>query len=137
MDWLLRQLGGFPVYRGERDQWAIRHAQKVLGRGRVLGIFPEGKRSKGKGLHAAKTGAAHLARGANCPIVPVAVHGTHLIARRFPRRSQVFIHIGKPIYPQEDESPLELIDRIMFSLADMLPAELRGIYASRPPGFPE
>ena len=45
MDWLLRQLGAFPVYRGEKDQWAMRHARVVLEHGQVLGMFPEGTRN--------------------------------------------------------------------------------------------
>jgi len=30
LDGLLRNLGAFPVIRGERDNWAIRHAEKIL-----------------------------------------------------------------------------------------------------------
>ncbi len=70
MDWLLRQLGGFPVYRGERDEWAMRHAQSVLEHGQVLGMFPEGSRNQGNGLRPAKTGIARLALATKAPIVP-------------------------------------------------------------------
>src|SRR6266498_2429145 len=66
VDVLLRNLSGFPVNRGEKDQWAMRHAAKVLNHGQVLGMFPEGKRSKGGGLSVAKTGTARLAIEANC-----------------------------------------------------------------------
>jgi 1-acyl-sn-glycerol-3-phosphate acyltransferase len=135
LDWVLRQLGGFPVYRGERDEWALRHAARVLESGQVLGIFPEGKRSKGQGLMPAKSGAARLALVARCPIVPVAVYGTQQIAQKFPRRSRVSIRLGPPVYPGRDESALSLTDRLMFSLAELLPAEARGVYARRPVGF--
>src|SRR5687768_7643635 len=30
MDLIIRNLSGFPVYRGEKDLWAMRHAAKVL-----------------------------------------------------------------------------------------------------------
>jgi 1-acyl-sn-glycerol-3-phosphate acyltransferase len=50
MDWMLRQMGGFPVYRGAHDEWAICHAEHVLEQGQVLGIFPEGTRNRGQGL---------------------------------------------------------------------------------------
>jgi 1-acyl-sn-glycerol-3-phosphate acyltransferase len=44
-----RNLGAFPVYRGERDEWAIMHSKRVLSAGQVLGMFPEGTRSRGRG----------------------------------------------------------------------------------------
>lgn len=135
VDALLRRLGGFPVNRSLGDEWAIRHAYQVLERGQVLGIFPEGKRSRGSGLRAAKTGAARFALHAGVPILPVAVVGTDLIFKRFPSRTKVTITVGVPIHPQLDESPLELTDRLMFTLAEMLPPRLRGAYAQKPPGF--
>jgi 1-acyl-sn-glycerol-3-phosphate acyltransferase len=135
LDPVLRRLGGFPVYRSTRDEWAIQHAQQILDRGMVLGIFPEGKRSQGRGLRAAKTGAARFALHADVPIVPLAVVGTDQMFANFPRRTKVNITIGEPIYPQHDESPLELTDRLMFTLAEMLPLRLRGVYSERPPGF--
>lgn len=135
LDPVLRRLGGFPVQRGARDEWAIQHALRVLDNGQVLGIFPEGKRSQGRGLRTAKTGAARFALQASVPIIPMAVVGTDQIFKRFPRRTRVVISIGDPIIPQRSESPLELTDRMMFTLAEMLPARLRGVYAEKPPGF--
>lgn len=135
LDVMLRYLGAFPVYRGEKDQWAIRHAEQVLEHDQVLAMFPEGTRSKGRGLRAGKTGAARLALHANCPILPVAVEGTHEMFKRFPRRTPVKITIGEPIYPEPGETTLGLTDRLMFTIAGMLPEELRGVYAKRPAGF--
>jgi 1-acyl-sn-glycerol-3-phosphate acyltransferase len=135
LDWILRRLGGFPVYRGAKDAWAIRHSEKVLEHGQVLGIFPEGTRNKGAGLRPAKTGAARLAQTAACPIVPVAIHGTQYLLKGFPRRTKVTITIGAPLYVDENETTLSLTDRMMFALADLLPPEARGAYRYRPPGF--
>jgi 1-acyl-sn-glycerol-3-phosphate acyltransferase len=135
LDWALRQLGGFPVYRGANDAWAIRHAERVLEHGLVLGIFPEGTRNKGQGLRPAKTGAARLALKLDCPIVPMAVHGTQYLFRNFPKRIPVKISIGEPIYAEHGETVLNLTDRMMFALADMLPPEARGAYRYRPAGF--
>jgi 1-acyl-sn-glycerol-3-phosphate acyltransferase len=131
LDYVLRQLGGFPVYRGAGDEWAIRHAEKVLARGQVLGIFPEGKRNKGSGLRPAKTGAARLAIGAGCPVVPMAVHGTQYMLHRFPTRTPLTLKVGAPLYPLPEEDPVELTERIMLSLAEMLPPESRGEYRKR------
>ena len=133
----IRDLGAFPVYRGEKDEWALRHAARVLEHGQVLGMFPEGKRSKGRGLGVAKTGSARLALDANCPIVPMAVVGTDNFFKRFPRRNHVIIKILPPVTPKLGETPLALMDRVMFALAKELPADMRGVYAEVPKGFEE
>ena len=136
MDWTLRQLGGFPVYRSAEDEWALRHAEQVLQAGEVLGMFPEGTRSKGKGLKPAKTGVARLALAVGCPIQPVALHGPQYVFRRFHRRrTEVTITLSEPIFPEKGCSPLSLTDQFMFALAAMLPIEMRGAYRSRPQGF--
>lgn len=135
LDPLLRNLGAFPVYRGEKDEWAMRHAAKVLEHGQTLGMFPEGTRSKGRGLNIAKTGTARLALDANCPIVPMAVIGTEQILKRFPRRAKVTIKILPLVLPKPGDNPLALTDRLMFALAAGLPAEKRGVYAETPKGF--
>ena len=135
MDYFFRKGGAFPVYRGQRDQWAIRHAEKVLEHGRVLALFPEGTRSKGRGLRPAKTGAARFALHIECPILPVAVEGTERIFADFPRRTQVHVRIGETITPKPGEGPLALTDRLMYSIAAMLPKSLRGVYAEKPPAF--
>jgi 1-acyl-sn-glycerol-3-phosphate acyltransferase len=135
MDWALRQLGGFPVYRSTGDDWALHHAERVLRGGEVLGMFPEGTRSKGKGLKPAKTGVARLAMSAGCPILPVALHGPQYMFRRIRRRTMVTVIFGEPIYPEAEDSPLGLSDKFMFAIATMLPIEMRGAYRSRPQGF--
>ncbi|HET6822322.1 MAG TPA: lysophospholipid acyltransferase family protein [Anaerolineales bacterium] len=135
VDLLLRNLSGFPIHRGEKDDWAIRHAAKVLKHGQTLGIFPEGKRSRGKGLSVAKTGAARLALEANCPIVPMAVVGSDRFFKRLPHRTCVQITILPPLLPKQGEDPLALTDRLMFTLAQALPEEMRGAYAELPKAF--
>jgi 1-acyl-sn-glycerol-3-phosphate acyltransferase len=137
LDAAFRSLGAFPVYRGQRDEWAIRHAFRVLEHGQVLALFPEGTRSKGKGLKSGKTGAARMALQTGCPIVPLGVSGTHQMFKRFPRRTLIKMRMGPPLHPLQDESTLGLTDRLMFAIADLLPAELRGVYSQRPVGFTE
>src|SRR5919106_686607 len=83
MDLIIRNLSGFPVHRGEKDLWAMRHAAKVLEHGQTLGMFPEGMRSHGRGLQVAKTGTARLAIEANCPILPMTVVGSDQFFKRF------------------------------------------------------
>jgi 1-acyl-sn-glycerol-3-phosphate acyltransferase len=135
LDLVLRNLSGFPVYRGEKDQWALRHAAKVLKHGQILGMFPEGKRSRGGGLGVAKTGAARLAIETNCPIVPMTVVGSDRFFQRFPWRTQVRITLLPPLWPKPGEGPLAMTDRLMFTLAQALPERMRGVYAEVPQGF--
>jgi 1-acyl-sn-glycerol-3-phosphate acyltransferase len=133
--WLFRQLGGFPVYRGERDAWALEHARKVLSTGQVVAMFPEGTRSRGRGLALAKPGAARLAIEMDCPVAVVAMNGIQNLFKTFPRRTRVDVVVAPPIYPTPDDSPLSLTDKIMFTMAKNLPEDLRGVYAEMPKGF--
>ncbi|MEJ5240826.1 MAG: lysophospholipid acyltransferase family protein [Anaerolineales bacterium] len=128
LDVLFRNLGAFPVYRGQRDEWALQHARRVLEYGAVLGMFPEGKRSKGRGLSVGKTGAARLAIEMRVPIVPVAIIGSDRFFKQFPRRTVVEVKILPPLLAGADESPLELTERLMYTLAAALPKEMRGVY---------
>jgi 1-acyl-sn-glycerol-3-phosphate acyltransferase len=135
MDAALRQMGGFPVQRGAQDEWSVQHARRVLDHGLVLGMFPEGSRNRGTGLKPAKTGIARLALATGSPIVPVALHGPQYMFRHFPRRTPLHLSVGEPIYPERRETILGLTERVMFSMAEMLPPETRGVYSRRPPGF--
>ena len=135
VEYIFRKGGVFPVYRGTKDEWAKRHSEKVLEHGQVLGLFPEGTRSKGRGLRTAKTGTARFAIKIGCPIVPMAVDGSHRVFKNFPKRTRVKVTLGEPIYPQPNEGALALTDRVMFAIAEMLSPELRGVYAEKPPGY--
>lgn len=134
MDWAFRQLGAFPVYRGARDQWAMRHAEKVLANGLVLGMFPEGTRSKGRGLAPARPGVARLAQTRRCPIVPLMIDGPQYLFKRNVPPRPIQIRLGAPIYPQAGETQPALTERAMLALASMLPPELRGVYAAETAG---
>lgn len=133
--WVLRNLGAFPVYRSEKDAWAMAHAQRVLEHGAVLGMFPEGTRSKGRGLGVAKTGTARLAIETGAPIAPMVVTGSDTFFARFPHRNLVTVRLLPLLQPFPGETPLVLTDRLMFSMAAALPEDMRGVYAQIPTGF--
>ena len=128
IDIVFRDCGAFPVYRGEKDAWALRHARQVLDHGQTLGMFPEGHRSKGMGLGAAKIGAARLAIEAGCPILPMAIEGTDEFFKHFPHRVQVTVTFLPALLPSLDEDAMELTDRLMFAIASVLPEKVRGVY---------
>lgn len=87
---LMRGLGAYPIKRGEADIKSIKTSLKLLGDGKVLGLFPEGTRFKTSD-EAPEPGIAMLAVRAKVPVLPVAVVSSY----RFFRRTRVII--GKPI----------------------------------------
>jgi 1-acyl-sn-glycerol-3-phosphate acyltransferase len=132
---IFRQMGAFPVFRGEHDTWAFEHARKVLAAGQIVAMFPEGTRSRGRGLALARPGAAKLAIEMDCPVVVISVDGIQHLFKKFPHRTTVRVVIAAPIIPGKDESPLSLTDALMFTMAKNLPQDLRGVYVQMPKQF--
>lgn len=81
---ILRGVGAFPVKRGRGDVDAMKAAYEVLNQQKIMGIFPEGTRSKTGELGRGKAGAAILAYRAGADILPVAIvcHGKPRIFKR-------------------------------------------------------
>ncbi|MBR2957492.1 MAG: 1-acyl-sn-glycerol-3-phosphate acyltransferase [Clostridia bacterium] len=72
--WLLTQLNTFPVSRGRSDKASIDYAVKLIENGCVMGIFPEGTRSKDLKPHKAKAGVALIARQTKADILPCSIY---------------------------------------------------------------
>lgn len=124
----LLALGVFPVSRGTMDWNSLEQAKLVLESGNVLGIFPEGTRSRGKGLLPAKLGMAYIARETNVPIYPMAIYGTSEIFAHFPRRANIIMHICDPVLPGGGNSLRQTTDAVMEAIAAVLPEDMRGVY---------
>lgn len=90
---VITRLGAFPVKRGGADRTAIRTALGHLAEGRVVGIFPEGTRSKNQDMLEPHMGAAMLSTRTGSPVLPVAVIGTKGFF------GKVKIVFGTPINP--------------------------------------
>ncbi len=134
-DMLFRNLGAFPVSRDRKDPWAYNQALKVLAHGQTLGMFPEGTRSRGRGLGVAKSGVARLSIETGAPIIPMAITGSDKFFKDFPRRTRVNVSLLPPLLSEAYETPLGLTDRLMFALASALPSDMRGVYSEMPKGF--
>jgi 1-acyl-sn-glycerol-3-phosphate acyltransferase len=70
--------GQIPIDRtgGEASERALKSGLRVLAEGKVLGIYPEGTRSRDGRLHKGRTGVARLALESRAPVVPCAMMGT-------------------------------------------------------------
>ncbi|MBR3457388.1 MAG: 1-acyl-sn-glycerol-3-phosphate acyltransferase [Selenomonadaceae bacterium] len=93
----IRSCHAFPVKRGAADRGAIKTAMQVLKEERVLGVFPEGTRSRTGKMQKAEAGVALIASMSDAPVVPAAILGTNEIfskGRRFPKLT---IAYGKPM----------------------------------------
>lgn len=74
-------IGMIPIDRtgGSASQRALETAARVLERGELFGIYPEGTRSRSGFLHRGRTGAARLAIRTGAPLIPVGIVGTDAI----------------------------------------------------------
>jgi len=135
-------MGMIPIDRsgGDKSQGALDVARRVLDRGELFGIFPEGTRSRDGSLYKGRTGAARLATSIGCPIFPVGIVGTDRIqppGARAPRLSgRCSITIGRPIEPERYSSEGEphrvwrsMMDEIMFEIRELTGQTYRNVYA--------
>lgn len=93
--WLLPKVHAFPVKRGTADRTAIRHSLEVLKQGEVLGIFPEGTRSRTGEMQKLLPGVAMLAIKGQAPVIPIAIRGPYRVFR------PLHVTIGQPLDLQE------------------------------------
>ena len=91
--WFLRNMGAFPVDRGNSDIGAVKTAISSLRDDWNLLIFPEGTRVKKPGQVTPKSGAGMMAIRAGVKMVPVFI-GT---AKRLFRKTVIIF--GKPFTP--------------------------------------
>jgi len=94
---LLPLIGVFPIApdRGELDEQGLRTVYKILDRGGVMLMFPEGRYSRGRALRPLKNGIGFFALQAGVPISPVAVRGTDSL---FPFKC-IEVSIGPTVMP--------------------------------------
>ena len=93
----LRCMGGIFVDRDAHDLGFIARSEKVLDRGGVVGVFPEGRlpREGEKRPLPFKSGAAYLALSSGVPIIPVYTNGSYFCKRR------ARVIIGRPIFAED------------------------------------
>ncbi|MDO8363452.1 MAG: lysophospholipid acyltransferase family protein [Actinomycetota bacterium] len=142
--YLFPAMGMIPIDRGggDKSQAALDTAERVLRRGELFGIFPEGTRSRDGDLYKGRTGAARLALKVGCPIFPVGVIGTREIQppdAKVPKlRKECTIKIGRPInvgrYRTRGDDHMvlrQITDELMFEIRELTGQEYRNVYAGK------
>ena len=136
-------VGQVPVDRsgGRASEAAIRTGERILGEGRLLGIYPEGTRSPNGTLYRGKTGVARMAMEAQVPVIPVAMINTYEIQPPHtirPRLMRVGIRVGRPLdfsrYEGLENDRFVLrsaTDEIMYELMSLSRQDYVDMYATR------
>ena len=101
----------------------------LLKKGKIIGIFPEGRRNPEKILLMAKTGVARIALLAKVPVIPVGIINSYKIlpiGAIVPRFKRAIIKIGKPMYfdkyysKKDNRKTLEKVtDKIMGEISKL------------------
>ena len=117
-------LGAFPVKRGAADRTAIRSAMSLLNEGKMLGMFPEGTRSKTGELGQAEQGLALIAAKTSATIIPTAIVGTNAVFKNGVILPKFYVRFGKPITTEKDKISREQLEKttvaIMSDIAEMI-----------------
>ncbi len=100
--WFYSVSGQVPIDRANADaaQAALDTAERLLGQGKLLGMYPEGTRSPDGRLYKGKTGLARLALQTGVPVIPVAMIGTNVVnppGSKMWRVGRVTVRFGEPM----------------------------------------
>lgn len=115
-----------------KSQQAIDEACKLLKKGNMFSIFPEGTTRGKERILPAHRGVARIALKAKVPVVPIAIIGsTHMYERGnelLPRKlPKVVINIGSPLYFEKYYGKHN-DRRITKKIANQVMAEIRRLY---------
>ncbi|MCA1830264.1 MAG: 1-acyl-sn-glycerol-3-phosphate acyltransferase [Actinobacteria bacterium] len=141
--WFFDLVGQIPVRRDDSAKAlaALEAGLRVLNKGGLLGIYPEGTRSPDGCLYRGKTGVARMAAEADCPVIPVGLVGTREIMPKEAKlpnfRGAVTLRFGEPMRVSKDEvddGPLALrtfVDSLMYEIRRLSGQEYRDEYAGK------
>ncbi|TDD61020.1 lysophospholipid acyltransferase family protein [Actinomadura rubrisoli] len=136
-------VGVVPVDRtgGSAAEAALRTGLRILGEGKLLGIYPEGTRAPDNRLYRGKTGVARLALKSRVPVIPMAMINTFELmpsGRPYPRLGiRPGVRFGAPLdfsrhYGREEDREVlrEITDEIMRAIGELSGQEYVDRYAA-------
>lgn len=130
-----RLYGAFPVKRFDADMGALLNAERMLKRGEVIGMFPEGTRSRTGKIGKPHPGTAIIALRSGATVLPCAVAGTEQLGNplNLLHKPKISVTIGEPIQVEQvkrpsEEQVTELTNRIFAAITAMLPAKYIDTY---------
>lgn len=136
LKWVFGAWDIIPVHRGEADLTALKSALRMLEEGRIFGVAPEGTRNKTGILRRGLPGAAILAMKSGAPVLPVVHWGGEKFLKNLKsfKRTDFHIRVGEPFYVKADgkvtgEMRQEIVDEMMYRIAELMPEEYRGEYS--------
>jgi 1-acyl-sn-glycerol-3-phosphate acyltransferase len=136
-------VGQVPIDRasGSAAKAALETGKRILGAGKLLGIYPEGTRSPDGKLYRGKTGVARMALEARVPVIPCAMMNTHIIqpiGKKIPKVMRVHIRIGRPLdFSRYDGLAGDrfversMTDELMYELMQLSGQQYVDVYASK------
>lgn len=133
--WVIRSYGAFPVRRFEADVGALLTAERHLRRGEIIGMFPEGTRSRTGKTGKPHPGTALIALRSGVPVVCCSLTGTEQLRNplNLLRRPRITVRISPPLQfgpvKRPDPAAVQEVTHAIFGriLAE-LPEEYRGSY---------
>ena len=130
-----RMWGAFPVRRFDADIRAMLQAERILKNGEVLGMFPEGHRSRTGYVGKPHPGTALIAYRSGATVLPCAVIGTEQLGNllNLLRKPRIQVVIGQPFTVEKVRRPSEqqvseLTERIFTEITALLPAKYLPAY---------
>lgn len=126
---VMEGFGGFPVERGRGDSSSVSRARRLLEKGEIIGIFPQGTCLPLRHRPFFRT-PARLALETGAPVVPVALIGTEQILR--PHRFKlglptVRVLVAEPI-PVEQQRPTAAAAKALTNRLEGVVSDLRRPY---------
>ncbi|MHB2253079.1 lysophospholipid acyltransferase family protein [Corynebacterium aurimucosum] len=144
--WFFSSVGQVPIDRVNKDasDAMLASAQRIIGRGDLFGIYPEGTRSPDGRIYKGRTGMARIALTTGEQVIPIAMINTRKanpIGSWIPRPARVGMRVGEPIDPrawaaernldpQDHATVRAFTDYVMKQLAELAGEPYVDVYAS-------
>lgn len=138
MGWLFDVWESIPIHRGEVDLGALRNCLKCLSTRDILGVAPEGTRSRDGKLLSGRAGIVLIGLHSGAPIMPVVHWGVEDFSKNIKhlKRTDFHIRVGKPFTLDAKGEKVnarirqEMADEIMYQIANLMPDKYRGKYSA-------